>query len=62
MNIAGFLLRPLYWLAGKIFAIWARPTIQPEAPAELLGDEALMLAHGLERPHSLTHHHRPHEH
>jgi glycerol-3-phosphate O-acyltransferase len=39
MNIAGFLLRPLYWLAGKIFAIWARPAIQPEAPAELLGNE-----------------------
>jgi cobalt/nickel transport system ATP-binding protein len=27
--------------------------------AELLNDEALMLAHGLERPHSLRHHH-PH--
>lgn len=29
---------------------------------ELLGDEGLMLAHGLERPHSLTPHLRPHHH
>ena len=36
MNIGGILLRPLYWLAGKIFAIWARPVIQPEAPFELI--------------------------
>ena len=36
MNIAGFIFRPLYWLAGKIFAVWARPAIQPESPAELV--------------------------
>lgn len=29
------------------------------ATAEILGDEALMLRHGLEKPHSLKHHH-PH--
>ena len=36
MNIAGLLFRPWYWLAGKVFATWARPAVQPEAPAELL--------------------------
>jgi len=29
------------------------------ATHEILGDEALMLSHGLEKPHSLKHHH-PH--
>ena len=36
MNPARLLFRPLYWLAGKIFAIWARPAIQPDTPAELI--------------------------
>jgi len=36
MNIAGLLFRPWYWLAGKVFATWARPAVQPEAPADLL--------------------------
>ncbi len=31
-----FFVRPLYWLAGKIFSVWARPAIQPETPAELI--------------------------
>lgn len=35
MDIARFIFRPLYWLAGKVFSLWARPTVQPEAPAEL---------------------------
>jgi glycerol-3-phosphate O-acyltransferase len=38
MNIAGFLFRPWYWLAGKIFATWARPSVQPEKPAGLLNE------------------------
>jgi len=38
MNVAGFILRPLYWLAGKVFSIWARPAIQPELPAEYITD------------------------
>jgi glycerol-3-phosphate O-acyltransferase len=33
-------VRPLYWLAGKIFSVWARPAIQPDIPAELIGDDA----------------------
>ena len=36
MNIAGLLFRPWYWLAGKVFSTWARPSVQPEAPADLL--------------------------
>ena len=36
MNPARILFRPLYWLAGKIFSIWARPVIQPDAPFELI--------------------------
>lgn len=48
MNIGGILLRPLYWLAGKIFAIWARPAIQPEMPAELLRDSDAAVCYVLE--------------
>jgi glycerol-3-phosphate O-acyltransferase len=48
MNIAGFIFRPLYWLAGKIFAIWARPAIQPDAPAELLTDPDAAVCYVLE--------------
>lgn len=35
MNVAGFIFRPLYWLAGKLFAVWARPSVHPESPAKL---------------------------
>ena len=38
MNIAALFFRPLYWLAGKVFSIWARPAILPETPAEYLTD------------------------
>jgi glycerol-3-phosphate O-acyltransferase len=36
MNIAGLFSRPLYWLAGKVFSIWARPEIQPDVPSEYI--------------------------
>ncbi|NNC77750.1 MAG: glycerol-3-phosphate 1-O-acyltransferase PlsB [Woeseiaceae bacterium] len=36
MKFVGLIARPLYWLAGKIFSIWARPAIQPESPADLV--------------------------
>ena len=36
MDIAGILSRPLYWLAGKIFSIWARPAVLPDEPREIL--------------------------
>ena len=48
MHIAGYILRPLYWLAGKIFAIWARPTIHPEAPAEYITDSEAEVCYVLE--------------
>ena len=40
MNV---IVRPLYWTAGKLFSIWARPAIQPEERAELFtnGDAAV---------------------
>ena len=38
MRSGQIILRPLYWLAGKIFGIWARPAIVPESPAELFPD------------------------
>ena len=36
MNVAGTLSRPLYWLAGKIFSIWARPAVLPDEPRSVL--------------------------
>ncbi len=36
MNVAGTLFRPPYWLAGKLFSIWARPEVRPDAPAEYI--------------------------
>lgn len=48
MYIAGFLFRPLYWLAGKVFSIWARPTIQPETPAALIADQDVAVCYVLE--------------
>ncbi len=48
MNIAGFILRPLYWLAGKVFSIWARPAIQPETPSEYITDTNAEVCYVLE--------------
>jgi glycerol-3-phosphate O-acyltransferase len=48
MNIAGFIFRPLYWLAGKVFSIWARPAILPETPAEYLTDPDAEVCYVLE--------------
>ena len=48
MNIAGFILRPLYWVSGKVFSSWARPAIQPEAPTELLTDSDAAICYVLE--------------
>ena len=38
MYLAGIVFWPFYWLAGKLFSVWARPAIQPELPAELITD------------------------
>jgi glycerol-3-phosphate O-acyltransferase len=44
MNIARVIFRPLYRLAGKVFGLWARPEIRPEAPAELIaGSDAAVI-------------------
>ncbi len=41
MNVAGLIFRPLYWAAGKVFATWARPAVQPDDPAKFVsGDNA----------------------
>ena len=48
MNIAGLFFRPLYWLAGKVFSVWARPAIQPEAPTELITDSNAQVCYVLE--------------
>jgi glycerol-3-phosphate O-acyltransferase len=48
MGIGGVIVRPLYWLAGKIFSIWARPAIQPDNPAELLSDPDAAICYVLE--------------
>jgi glycerol-3-phosphate O-acyltransferase len=38
IDFAKLVLRPLYWLAGKLFSVWARPLVQPETPTELYAD------------------------
>jgi len=48
MNIARFIFRPLYWLAGKVFAVWARPAVQPESPSELVTDSSAAICYVLE--------------
>jgi glycerol-3-phosphate O-acyltransferase len=48
MNFASLLFRPLYWLAGKIFAMWARPGVQPESPGDLLPDPNVPVCYVLE--------------
>ncbi|NIV17163.1 MAG: glycerol-3-phosphate 1-O-acyltransferase PlsB [Woeseiaceae bacterium] len=48
MTVAKIVFRPLYWLAGKIFAVWARPTILPEVPAELIENGGAAVCYVLE--------------
>jgi len=48
MNIAGRIFSPLYWAAGKVFSIWARPAIQPELPAEYISDGDAAVCYVLE--------------
>lgn len=48
MNIAGLIFRPIYWTAGKVFSIWARPAIQPDAPFELITDPGAAVCYVLE--------------
>jgi glycerol-3-phosphate O-acyltransferase len=48
MEFARLIFRPLYLLAGKLFAIWARPAVQPESPAELIADSDAAVCYVLE--------------
>jgi len=48
MNIAGLISRPLYWVFGKVFSIWARPAIQPENPAEYITSSDAAVCYVLE--------------
>lgn len=48
MSIARTVFSPLYWLAGKVFSTWARPTVQPESPAELLNGNGAKICYVLE--------------
>jgi glycerol-3-phosphate O-acyltransferase len=48
MNIAGIFIRPFHWLASRLFAIWARPAIQPESPADLITDSTAAICYVLE--------------
>jgi glycerol-3-phosphate O-acyltransferase len=48
MHLAGFIFWPLYWLAGKVFSIWARPAIHPENPAEYITDPNAAVCYVLE--------------
>ncbi|MBT8082421.1 MAG: glycerol-3-phosphate 1-O-acyltransferase PlsB [Gammaproteobacteria bacterium] len=48
MHVADFLLRPLYWFAGKVFSIWARPAIHPDDPSEYITDTNAAVCYVLE--------------
>jgi glycerol-3-phosphate O-acyltransferase len=48
MTIAVNLFRPFYWLSGKVFALWARPVVQPEVPTDLLAGDDTPVCYVLE--------------
>jgi glycerol-3-phosphate O-acyltransferase len=48
MNIAGFISRPLYWVSGKVFSVWARPAVRPETPTEYITDGDAAVCYVLE--------------
>ena len=48
MYLVGIVFWPFYWLAGKVFSVWARPAIQPELPAELIKDTDAPVCYVLE--------------
>ena len=48
MYLVGIVFWPFYWLAGKVFSVWARPAIQPEQPAELIADSDAPVCYVLE--------------
>jgi len=48
MSVAGFISRPLYWVFGKVFSIWARPAVRPEKPSEYIIDSDAAVCYVLE--------------
>ncbi|MDH5215777.1 MAG: hypothetical protein OEY04_16395, partial [Gammaproteobacteria bacterium] len=48
MDAVRIIFRPWYWLAGKIFSVWARPSVQPDDPAELLAGQYARVCYVLE--------------
>ena len=48
MSVSKHIFRPLYWLAGKIFSLWARPAVQPDDPAGLFADSDAPICYVLE--------------
>ena len=48
MKVIRLLFGPLYWIAGRVFAVWARPSIQPEQPSDLITDASAEVCYVLE--------------
>ena len=48
MNVIRFFFGPLYWLAGRVFPVWARPAIQPDQPSDMLADSDAEVCYVLE--------------
>ncbi|MBT8101276.1 MAG: 1-acyl-sn-glycerol-3-phosphate acyltransferase, partial [Gammaproteobacteria bacterium] len=48
MSITELIVRPLYWLAGKILSIWTRPAVQPDTPADFLSGNDVAVCYVLE--------------
>lgn len=48
MDLGRILTRPFYWLAEKLLAIWARPAIVPDSPAELFPDRGVPVCYVFE--------------
>jgi len=48
MSITQQILRPWYWLAGKVFGFWARPVVQPKIPAEIFAQSDAPVCYVLE--------------
>lgn len=48
MRFIRLLLRPWFWLASRVFALWARPVVHPENPADLFEDKEHPVCYVLE--------------
>ena len=48
MSLSERIFRPWYWLAGKIFSLWARPAVHPDDPAALFAGSDAPICYVLE--------------